>query len=508
MLDGSSRAVGRHLRTLYQFGVVGSLSDEELLDRYLARRDEPAEDAFAELVQRHGPMVLGVCRRILGDAHAAEDAFQATFLILARKAAMVVRREKVAGWLYIVAVRTAREARARAARHRAREKHVSRPITVEPPDEEFPDEQRAIVDEELARLPARYRDPLVLCELEGLSRPEAARRLGIPEGTLSSRLARGKDRLRVRLVARGVSPATAAISAILIREVRALTVPLSWLESTVGAATLVAAGPAAAAAISAPVASLSQGVLKAMFLAKLKGIVLGVGTLTAIVSGALVLAQDTVAQPLRKTLDADALQVGTNGCPIQLWDFNGGWQQQWRLVPVGHGWSKIENRASGKVLDAEADRTSLDGCRIQLWDDHGGHNQRWNLLAVGEGWSEVENGGSGVVLDADALQVGTNGCPIQLWDFNGGWQQQWRLVPVGHGWSKIENRASGKALDADSNRLDVYGARITLWEFHGGPNHLWRLVPTGGGWSRLENGAGNRPRFRPRPSPVSSGRGR
>ncbi len=202
-----------------------------------------------------------------------------------------MRREKVAGWLDIVAVRTAREARVRAARRRAREEHVSRPISVEPPDEEFPDELRAILDEELAGLPARHRDPLVLCEREGLSRPEAAQRLGIPEGTLSSRLARGQDRLRDRLVCRGVSLTTAATSAILIREARGVTVPLSWLESTVRAATLVAAGPTAAAAISAPVASLSEGVLKAMFLAKLKGIVLAVGTMTALVSGALVVAQ-------------------------------------------------------------------------------------------------------------------------------------------------------------------------------------------------------------------------
>ena len=178
MRGGSSRAVVRHLRTLYQFGVVGSFSDEQLLDRYLVRRDETAEAAFAELVQRHGPMVLGACRRILGDAHAAEDAFQATFLVLARKAATVVRREKVAGWLYIVAVRTAREARARAARRRAREERVSRPISVEPPDEEFPDELCAILDEELHLLPEKYRAPLVLCCLEGKTRDEAAELLG------------------------------------------------------------------------------------------------------------------------------------------------------------------------------------------------------------------------------------------------------------------------------------------------------------------------------------------
>jgi DNA-directed RNA polymerase specialized sigma24 family protein len=113
MCSGSSRQLVKQLQTLYQFGVVGSFSDEQLLARYLGRRDAAAEEAFAELVQRHGPMVLAACRRILGDAHAAEDAFQATFLILAREGAKVVRREKVASWLYVVAVRAAREARAR-----------------------------------------------------------------------------------------------------------------------------------------------------------------------------------------------------------------------------------------------------------------------------------------------------------------------------------------------------------------------------------------------------------
>src|SRR5438270_7360080 len=160
MHRGSSRDVLRHLRTLYRCGVLGSLSDEQLLDRFVARRDEASEEAFAELVQRHGPMVLGVCRRILGDRHDAEDAFQATFLVLARKAASVVRREKVASWLYGVAVRTAREARVRAARRRAREERVSTPIHVDPPDGELPDELRDILDEELARLSARHRGPV------------------------------------------------------------------------------------------------------------------------------------------------------------------------------------------------------------------------------------------------------------------------------------------------------------------------------------------------------------
>jgi hypothetical protein len=165
------------------------------------------------------------------------------------------------------------------------------PIHVEPPDDGFPDELRDIVDEELSRLPARHRGPVVLCELEGLSRPEAARRLGIPQGTLSSRLARAKARLRDRLAIRGVSLPVAAISAILVREARAVTVPLSLLESTVEAAALAAAGPPAALVVSASVASLSEGVIKSMFVAKIKGIALAVGAIAAVVSGAVVLAQ-------------------------------------------------------------------------------------------------------------------------------------------------------------------------------------------------------------------------
>ncbi len=296
MHERSSPEVVRHLRTLYQFGVTGGFRDEQLLERFVSRRDEVGEEAFAELVQRHGPMVLGVCRRVLGDAHDAEDAFQATFLVLARKAATVVRREKVASWLYGVAVRTAKEARVRAARRRAREERVSKRADVDPPGDESSslDELRAVLDEELARLPARHRGPIVLCELEGLPRPEAARRLGIPEGTLSSRLARARARLRDRLAMRGVTLSVAALSAALIREARAAAVPFSLFESTVEAAALVAAGPITAAsvpAISAAAASLSEGVIHTMLVAKIKGIVLAVGTMSAFVSGAVVLAQ-------------------------------------------------------------------------------------------------------------------------------------------------------------------------------------------------------------------------
>jgi RNA polymerase sigma factor (sigma-70 family) len=304
MRGGAARDVLSQLRTLYRYGVTGHLSDEQLLDRFVARRDESGEEAFAELLRRHGPMVLAVCRRVLGDVHDAEDAFQATFLVLTRKATSVMRRDRVVSWLHGVAVRTAREARTRAARRRAREERVSKPVRVDPPGDEGIAELRAILDEEIARLPQHYQGALVLCELEGMSRPEAALRLGVPEGTLSSRLARAKAQLRDRLARRGAVLTAVTLSATLLSEARAFDLPLELTESIVAAATSVAAGSSAAAAISASVASLTEGVLRTMLLAKLKGTMLGIGTLAAIVSGAVVLAQ-TEPQSAPKVTEAD-----------------------------------------------------------------------------------------------------------------------------------------------------------------------------------------------------------
>src|SRR5262245_4853979 len=177
------------------------LSDGQLLECFLARRDDAA---FEALVRRHGAMVLGVCRRVLGDAHEAEDAFQATFLVLVRKAASVVPRGRVGNWLYGVAYRTALEARTAAARRRARESQAVRRIeTADPvPAGDF----WALLDEELCRLPDRYRAVVVLCDLEGRTRKEAAHQLGWSEGTLSGRLARARALLAQRLTRRGVTP--------------------------------------------------------------------------------------------------------------------------------------------------------------------------------------------------------------------------------------------------------------------------------------------------------------
>jgi len=161
------------------------LTDAQLLACFTERRD-PA--AFEALLRRHGPMVLGVCRRILGDSHDADDAFQAVFLIFVRKANSIVLRETVGGWLYGVAYRTATAARNKRGRRRAREKQVDvMPHPSIEPDETW-QELKPLLDKELSRLPEKFRVPVVLCDLEGLPRRQVARQLGVPEGTLSSRL--------------------------------------------------------------------------------------------------------------------------------------------------------------------------------------------------------------------------------------------------------------------------------------------------------------------------------
>ncbi len=236
----------------------GGLSDGQLLGQFVARRDDAA---FAALVRRHGPMVLAVCRRVLRHAQDAEDAFQATFLVLAKKAAAVADREAVAGWLHGVAYRAALGARASALRRRAKERQVeAMPHPVAPPQ----DDQRELLellDRELARLPEKYRLPVVLCELEGRSRKEAARQLGLPEGTLSSRLATARKTLAARLSGGGAAVSAAALGTLFTEGARAACVPGRLLFST----ACVAGGT-----VPAGVAALTEGVMKSLLLTKLK----------------------------------------------------------------------------------------------------------------------------------------------------------------------------------------------------------------------------------------------
>jgi RNA polymerase sigma factor (sigma-70 family) len=267
-----SQAV-QHLRRAVLWRDGAGLSDGQLLEHFIERRDEAA---FETLVRRHGPMVLGVCRRLLRNYHDADDAFQATFLVLVRKAASVAPREMVGNWLYGVAYQTALKGRAVAAKRRARERQVTE--MPEPPSGPRRDVQQTtwqelqwVLDQELSRLPNKYRIPFVLCDLEGKSYKEAARQLGWPEGTLSVRLARARQMLAKRLTRQGISITGAALATVLSEKAASASVPPSMISSTIKAAGLLAAGQVAAAGVvSGEVAALTKGVLKAMLLSKVK----------------------------------------------------------------------------------------------------------------------------------------------------------------------------------------------------------------------------------------------
>jgi RNA polymerase sigma factor (sigma-70 family) len=260
-----ARAV-QGLRRLVAGSAALELSDGQLLTQFATRRDE---GAFAELVRRHGPMVLGVCRRVLGNAHDAEDAFQATFLILARKAAGAVRYRSVGGWLHAVAYHVALRERKRTARRKQHERQVGRVAPRETISDLDRRELCQVLDEELQRLPEKYRTPLVLCYLETRSNEEAARVLACPITTLAWRLGRGRELLRGRLLRRGLVLPAAAVEAAVVEQASA-ALPAALAAAVVKGAVVFTEGSAAASGVSPGAAALAEGVLMSMSLAKLK----------------------------------------------------------------------------------------------------------------------------------------------------------------------------------------------------------------------------------------------
>ena len=318
-------------------------TDGQLLEAYVRSREEAA---FAALVHRHGPMVWGVCRRVLCDETDAEDAFQATFLVLVRKAASVVPREQIANWLYGVARQTAVKARAMAVKRKAREKQVKDMPEPAVAEQNGWDDLLPLLDRELSRLPDKYRTAIILCDLEGKSYKEASRQLGCPEGTLAARLARGRAMLAKHLARHRLGVTSGTLSAVLSQSALA-GVPASVVSSTIEAAGLFAAGQTAAGAISVKVAYLTEGVLKTMLLSKLK--IASVVLLTAaVLSGAAGLAYRTQAgekAPEAETLAAapakpDAKNILRNAGFEEGKDTPAHWSQGASIDGVEYIWDK------------------------------------------------------------------------------------------------------------------------------------------------------------------------
>jgi RNA polymerase sigma factor (sigma-70 family) len=299
-MASGAREVVRRIEGLYRDGSVAGMGEGTLLERFVTRGDGAA---FEAIVARHGPMVWTVCRQVLHDPNDAEDAFQATFLVLARRAGSIRERERLGGWLHGVACKVAARAR-RDVRQRPTsdisEPGLQGPSSGPSPDEDALRRERlALLHEELERLPGKYRDPIVLCHLEGCTHDEAAGRLGWPVGTVRGRLSRGRDRLRDRLSRRGLGLASALPHGLIEEGIGLPTLPFGatdpvlLTESTVKAAMRVAAGQDAAGVVSSQVAAWAKGVGRAMMLqpVKLVPVVILAGGLIAVGAGALALGQ-------------------------------------------------------------------------------------------------------------------------------------------------------------------------------------------------------------------------
>ncbi len=265
MKSAHSTSLARDLDALYRVGVVVGLDDRELLGASPRGREPRRNEPSNSIVHRHGPMVLAVCRRAVRDEQAAEDAFQATFLVLAMKAGSIRRQESLGPWLHGVAARIARRARARAARRawKALDPPCLATVTTESGEAEVEAEElRAVLDEEVERLPASYRRPVVLCYLEGKTQEAAALELGWTKGTVSGRLARAKDLLRARLARKGLAPSAGLTGVFPAGEEARAALPANLARDAVRAGLNAALGRSEMIAASGSVATLAGGFLR------------------------------------------------------------------------------------------------------------------------------------------------------------------------------------------------------------------------------------------------------
>ena len=297
-------------------------SDAQLLDAFIHDGDSAS---LATLVRRHGPMVWGVCRRLIHNQQDAEDCFQATFLVLVRRADSIAPREMVGNWLYGVAHRTALKARATLGKRAARERQVAampESATTQPSDW---NDLQPLLDEELSRLSDKYRAVVVLCDLEGKSRREAAQQLGVPEGTVAGRLARARSLLADRLRKRGVSLSGGALGSLLAQNAASARVPIAIVSSTIEAATTGVLAP--------KVAALAAGVIQAMFVSKAK-LVVGLLLMFAMFGSGGVMLSRHLASGQAAQVEAPPAKIEKGGQEDRVVGDQEKLQGRWRLVDV------------------------------------------------------------------------------------------------------------------------------------------------------------------------------
>jgi RNA polymerase sigma factor (sigma-70 family) len=302
----------RYIHALYNVGTFGELTDGQLLERFTANTGEAGEAgelAFAALVERHGPMVLRVCRSVLREPDDAQDAFQATFLVLVRKASSIRNGDSLASWLHGVAFRTAACARAARAR-RLRHERKAAETTITSVGDGNREDLAPVLHEELDRLAEKYREPIVLCYLEGLTHEQTARQLRWPVGTVRSRLARGRDQLRGRLKRRGLSLSAGLWGVGHSAEAATAAFPGALAAATVTAAVRFTSGRSMTSGmVSSSVALLTEGALREMFISKIKFALLACSLVT---TGAVVVGQQVATRSEGEIRQAVTRAVGND----------------------------------------------------------------------------------------------------------------------------------------------------------------------------------------------------
>jgi RNA polymerase sigma factor (sigma-70 family) len=451
MADGQLRTAILHLLRSFAGERDSDLPDHQLLERFVGLREEAA---FATLLCRHGPMVLNTCRRLLGQVPDAEDAFQATFLVFCRKAGSITRGQSIGSWLYRVAFRLCLQTRAVQDRWPARLPHSWEPASPERACALDEEDERAVVDEELSRLPEKYRAPLVLHYLEGKTVEQAAQELGWRQGTVCGRLARGKDLLRHRLVRRGVSVASGVGAAILVPDLGAGVLPATLLDGTVRAGIGFATGQSAVPGTAAArVIALAQRFLRAGLFSRLKLVVLVLLTAGMTTAGAAVIwnrprfADASPAEVQKRELQARLLmEVGDEPLPAEA---------RLRLGTLrfrhGFGLGLVAYSPNGKLLAS----AGTDGV-IWLWDAATG--QRRGTLRHGPRATihGLAFSPDGRLLAAAGDEPGERASRVLLWEVATGLLQHLLRAPAGV-WAI--------AFSPDGRRLATAGAdSILVWD--------------------------------------------